>query len=284
MKASVGAAPVHMNTLDVLVIGAGQAGLAAGYHLRSTGLRYALLERHARIGDSWRLRYDSLALFTPRSYSALAGLALSSDPDEFPGKDEIADYLERYAQQFALPVRLDAGVVSLEQMDDRFRATIVDGSIVDARAVVIASGAFQTPAIPALASSFSAEVTQLTPDAYRNPTSVPLGAALVVGDGATGRHIARELAATHRVLLAGGRPRRLTPDRILGRSTFLVAGPPRSASSFAKQPDRPLAPRARSVSRPGPRPPAPACRWCSDHPSPNWSRWCDGRVCRRQLP
>jgi putative flavoprotein involved in K+ transport len=209
-----------MSTLEVLVIGAGQAGLAAGYQLRSAGLRYELLERHARIGDSWRMRFDSLALFTPRSYSALPGLALSHDPDGFPGKDEIADYLERYAQQFALPVRLDAEVVSVEPIDDRFRASIADGSIVDARAVVIASGAFQMPVIPALASGFSGEVTQLTPDAYRNPTSVPPGTVLVVGDGATGRHIARELAATHRVLLAGGRPRRLTPDRILGRSTF----------------------------------------------------------------
>jgi putative flavoprotein involved in K+ transport len=208
----VGQAPP--TTLDVLVVGAGQAGLAAGYHLRSTSLSYELLERHARIGDSWRMRYDSLALFTPRSYSALPGLALEGDQEGFPGKDEIADYLERYAQHFTLPVRLDAEVVSLEQIDERFRATIANGSIVDARAVVTASAAFQMPAIPELASSFSAQVAQLTPDAYRNPTSVPSGTVIVVGDGATGRHIARELAATHRVLLAGGRRRRLTPDQI----------------------------------------------------------------------
>jgi putative flavoprotein involved in K+ transport len=207
-------------TVDVLVIGAGQAGLAAGYHLRSAGLRYELFERHARIGDSWRARFDSLTLFTPRSYSALPSLALGGNPAGFPTKDEIADYLESYAEHFSLPVRLNAEVLSLEQNDDRFRATVAGGSVVDARAVIIASGAFQTPAIPRLASGFSADVWQLTPDTYRNPTTVPLGTVLVVGDGATGRHIARELAVTHRVLLAGGRSRRLTPDRILGRNTF----------------------------------------------------------------
>ncbi|MFL5756237.1 MAG: flavin-containing monooxygenase [Chloroflexota bacterium] len=216
----MGSRALPPTALDVLVIGAGQAGLATGYHLRSTGLRYELFERHGRLGDSWRMRFDSLALFTPRSYSALPGLALVGDPDAFPAKDEIADYLERYGQHFALPVRLDAEVVSLEKIDERFRATIADGSIVDARAVVIASGAFQAPAIPPLASGASAHVAQLTPDAYANPASVPPGTVLVVGDGATGRHIAQELAATHRAVLAGGRPRRLVPDRILGRSGF----------------------------------------------------------------
>jgi putative flavoprotein involved in K+ transport len=209
-----------VTALDVLVIGAGQAGLATAYHLRSTGLRYELLERHSRIGDSWRMRFDSLALFTPRSYSALPGLVLDGDPEGFATKDEIADYLERYAQHFALPVRLSAEAKSLERIDDRFRARTADGSIVDAEAVVIASGAFQTPAVPQLASGFSGGVTQLTPDTYANPAGVPVGTVLVAGDGATGRHIARELAATHCVVLAAGRRRRLTPDRILGRSAF----------------------------------------------------------------
>src|SRR3954470_15269790 len=76
--------------LVVLIVGAGQAGLVAGYHLRSTGLRFELLERQPRIGDSWRARYDSLKLFTPRSYSALPGLALRGDPEGYPTKDELA--------------------------------------------------------------------------------------------------------------------------------------------------------------------------------------------------
>ncbi len=82
--------------LDVLVIGGGQAGLAMGYCLKQAGLCFHIVERNPRLGDSWRNRYDSLVLFTPRSYSALPGLHLQGDPDGYPTKDEMADYLERY--------------------------------------------------------------------------------------------------------------------------------------------------------------------------------------------
>src|SRR5688500_1041896 len=81
------------HTQDVLVIGAGQAGLALGAHLKTTPFRFQLVDRHGRIGDSWRKRYDSLVLFTPRTYSALPGLAVPGDPNGFPTKDEMADYL-----------------------------------------------------------------------------------------------------------------------------------------------------------------------------------------------
>jgi putative flavoprotein involved in K+ transport len=216
------AAPGQPGTtvLDVLVIGGGQAGLATAYHLRTTGLRFEVLERNARIGDSWRTRYDSLSLFTPREYSALPGLSLDGDPDGYATKDEVADYLERYATRFALPVRLEAEVRRLERVDGGFRATLGGGATIEARAVVIASGAYQLPAIPEIASRFSRDVVQLAPLSYRNPTSVPAGTVLVVGDGATGRQIARELAPTHRVLLAGGKGRSLAPDRVLGRSIY----------------------------------------------------------------
>lgn len=206
--------------LDVLVVGGGQAGLATAYHLRSTGLRFEVLERHARIGDSWRQRYDSLTLFTPRAYSALPGLALTGDPNSYPTKDEIADYLESYAARFGLPVRLGVDVEMLERMDGRFVATLGDGSVVEAGVVVIAAGAYQVPSIPAIASGFSGAVQQLSSGTYRNPAGVPTGTVLVVGDGATGRQIAHELAASHRVLLSHGRSRRVTRDRILGKSIF----------------------------------------------------------------
>src|SRR3954454_23575074 len=102
-----------MTTMDVLIIGAGQAGLALGYHLRQTPLRFQLVERHDRIGDSWRARYDALVLFTPRAYSALPGLALSGDPDGYAGKEEVAASLEAYARHFDLPVLLGTGIQSL---------------------------------------------------------------------------------------------------------------------------------------------------------------------------
>src|SRR5690348_18365030 len=86
--------------VDVLIVGTGQAGLALGYQLKATGLRFLLVDRHVRIGHSWRQRYDSLVLFTPRAYSALPGLLAPGDPQGYPTKDEIADYLAGYTEHF----------------------------------------------------------------------------------------------------------------------------------------------------------------------------------------
>jgi putative flavoprotein involved in K+ transport len=211
---------MHTN-LDVLVIGAGQAALALGHQLRASSLRFQLLERHARIGESWRRRYDSLTLFTPRRYSALPGLALDGDPEGYPTKDEIADYLERYARHFELPIALGAGVRSLERNGAGFRAITDAGDVIHARSVVIATGAFQTPAIPAIARGLSPDVATLTPETYKNPSQVPSGSrVLVVGDGATGRQLAAELIPGREVVLATGHPRKVTPTKFLGRSMF----------------------------------------------------------------
>ena len=133
-------------TLDVRIIGAGQAGLALGYHLQQTSLCFQIVERHAYIGDSWRRRYDSLVLFTPRTYSALPGLALAGAPNGYPDKDEVADYLAVYARHFDLPVRTGTGIELLERQDRGYRATTQDGARIEARAVVLPTGAFQTPA------------------------------------------------------------------------------------------------------------------------------------------
>lgn len=91
---------------DLIIIGAGQAGLTMGYYLKQEGYNFLLLEAGNRVGDSWRNRYDSLQLFTPRSYSSLPGMALIGEKNEFPYKDEIATYLEEYARHFQLPVQL----------------------------------------------------------------------------------------------------------------------------------------------------------------------------------
>jgi putative flavoprotein involved in K+ transport len=211
---------VPARTLDILVIGGGQAGLAMGSHLKKTPLSFRIIERHARVGDSWRNRYASLVLFTPRAYSALPGLTVPGDPEGYPTKDEMADYLEAYADRFDLPVVLGAGIRRLERVDGGFRAETDSGEPIDSRAVVLATGAFQRPAIPPVSKRLSAEVAQLTPEDYSAPDQLSPGRVIVVGHGATGRQIALELVANHEVLLAAGRPRRVSPDRILGRSVF----------------------------------------------------------------
>lgn len=206
--------------VDVVVIGAGQAALAAGYHLRQSGASFVLLERRARVGDAWRARYDSLTLFSPRHLSALPGLALAGDPEGLPTKDEVADYLEVYATHFRLPVQTNDGVARLSTRDGRFVVETTGGHPLEARSVIVASGAFQRTRVPACAEHLTPAVAQFTSETYRRPAQLPRGRVLVVGSGATGRQIARELAGDREVWLATGRPALVYPQRILGRDNL----------------------------------------------------------------
>lgn len=206
--------------LDVLVIGAGQAGLAVGYHLRRLPVTFRLYDRHERVGDVWRERYDSLRLFSPRAFSALPGLALPGDPAGYASKDELADYLEQYARIHELPVVLGEGIIDLELEGGRFLARTSHGGEVSASAVVVAAGAFQLPVVPVFAIKLAADLPQFTAASYRNPAQVASGRVLVVGDGATGRQIARELVPSHEVWLSTGKRRTVVPQRILGRDSM----------------------------------------------------------------
>lgn len=207
--------------VDVLVIGAGQAGLAAGYWLGQAPVSFAIVDRAGGIGSSWRSRYDSLTLFTPRSLSALPGMDLKGDPEGYAHGAEFADYLDAYAGRFGLPVITGTGIVRLSRpAPGRFVAETVDGTSIMASCVIDASGAFQTPIVPGMGSGFSDDTVQLTVDTYRNPARLPDGPVLVVGDGASGRDISVELARSRKVTLATGRQRRLFPERILGRNTW----------------------------------------------------------------
>lgn len=205
-----------MKKTDVLVIGAGQAGLAMGYHLQRTPLRFLIVDGASRIGDSWRRRYDSLTLFTPRSISALPGLTLKGDPQGYASRDEFADYLETYARHFNLPIEMNAGIQSFQRVNGHFTATCFNGQEIEAQVVVLANGGFQKPIVPEMSKNLSSDVQQFSTESYKNPSQFPAGTVSVIGDGATGRDIAVELSATHTVILATGRPRRLMPERILG--------------------------------------------------------------------
>jgi putative flavoprotein involved in K+ transport len=204
----------------VAVIGAGQAGLAMGYFLRRQGRRFVILERADSVGSAWRERWETLTLFTPRRYSGLPGLTFPGDPDGYPTRDEVIAYLERYAETFELPIELNGEVTKLERGDDgRFRLE-VDARTIIADQVVVATGAFQAPSVPKIAEKLTGDVFQTHAVGYRRPDEVPAGTVLVVGGGNTGFQIAKELSATHKVVLSVGSRQKPLPQRVLGRDLF----------------------------------------------------------------
>lgn len=211
-------------TRDVVIVGAGQAGLALGSFLRRAGLDFALLDAHPRIGDAWRRRYDSLRLFTPAKRDALPGLPFPGGPERYPTKDEVADYLEVYARTFELPVLTNTRVARLEQDGEEF-ALHTSRGLLRARRVVIAAGPFGSPFVPPFARDLDESVVHVHSAAYRRPAQLPEGRVVVVGSGNSGAQIAEELSASRRVTVALGRPQPALPQRLLGRDVFDVLSP-----------------------------------------------------------
>jgi putative flavoprotein involved in K+ transport len=208
------------SSYEVVVLGAGQAGLAIGHFLGRHGRRVVILERAGQIAPAWRERWDSLTLFTPRRYSGLPGVPFPGDPDGYPTRDEVIAYLERYAETFELPIELNSEVKALDRGDDgRFRLEL-DGQTITADQVVVATGPFQTPFVPKLADGLGGDVFQMHAVGYRRPDEVPEGTVLVVGGGNTGFQIAKELSATHTVALSVGSRQTPLPQRLLGRDLF----------------------------------------------------------------
>jgi putative flavoprotein involved in K+ transport len=204
---------------DVAVVGAGQAGLAVGYFLSQQGKRFVILDAGDTVGSAWRSRWDSLRLFTSRRYDALPGMEFPGDPDSYPSRDEVIDYLASYAARFGLPLQLNTPVKSLKRADGRFVLDVGNRDI-EADNVVIATGPFQAAALPPFAGSLAPDVFQIHSTGYRNTGEVPPGRVLVVGGGNTGYQIAAELSASHRVQLSVGTRQTPLPQRILGRDLF----------------------------------------------------------------
>jgi putative flavoprotein involved in K+ transport len=191
-----------MERISTIVIGGGQAGLSMGYHLSRLAVPFLILEANERIGNNWRARWDSLRLFTPARFDGLDGLPFPASAHSFPTKNEMADYLEKYARHFKLPVRTAVRVDRLERVGDHFVVTAGSARF-EADNVVVAMAIFQKPIVPALAAQLDPQIVQLHSVDYRNPAQLRPGDVLIAGAGNSGAEIAGEVVRSHKVWLAG---------------------------------------------------------------------------------
>jgi putative flavoprotein involved in K+ transport len=191
--------------IDTLIIGGGQAGLSTGYHLAQRGLPFVILDANERIGDAWRKRWSSLRLFTPARYNGLPGWPFPAPAWSFPTKDEVADYLEAYAARFDLPVRTGVQVDRVSREGDRYVVASGDRRF-EAERVVVASGAYHRPRIPAFAAELDPGLLQLHSREYRDPSQLQPGGVLVVGAANSGAEIALEVSGRHPTWLSGRHP------------------------------------------------------------------------------
>ncbi|CAN5799872.1 ArsO family NAD(P)H-dependent flavin-containing monooxygenase [soil metagenome] len=218
-----------------VIIGGGQAGLSVGYHLARRGLPFVILDANERVGDAWRQRWNSLRLFTPARNDGLDGLSFPAPGGSYPTKDQMADYLESYAEHFDLPVRRGTVVDRLSRVDGRFVVTSSSGTgrshdqtsssgtgrshdqaagdeVIEADHVVVAMGTHQRSITPTFAGLLDPGIMQLDAMTYRRPSQLQSGDVLVVGAGNSGAEIALDLARDHRVWLSGRHPGHLPLD------------------------------------------------------------------------
>jgi len=193
---------LNLERIDTVVIGGGQAGLAVGYYLIRHRKDFVILEASQAIGEAWRKRWDSLRLFTPASLNNLPGMPFPARREHFPAKDQMADYLEAYAQRFDLPVQLKTRVDRVSRNGDGFEV-YAGGRLYHANNIVVATSSFGKPRIPAFADQLDPGIVQLHSLDYRRPEQIPEGPVLIVGVGNSGADITMDLSRTHAVTLAG---------------------------------------------------------------------------------
>ncbi len=208
-----------MRKIDVVIIGGGQAGLAMSRNLTAKGIDHVVLER-GRIGERWHSeRWRSLHLLTTNAMSALPGLPHQGDPEAFMPASAFASYLSSYARHIAAPVLSGVDVTRVEPSAFGYRTSTTAGDW-QSRAVVVATGACETPFRPAPADLLPRSIAQISPTAYREPGLLPPGGVLVVGASSTGVQLAEEIHASGRpVTLSVGDHTRV-PRRYRGRDIF----------------------------------------------------------------
>jgi putative flavoprotein involved in K+ transport len=191
--------------IETVVVGGGQAGLSAGYHLARRGIPFVILDADERIGDHWRNHYDSLRLYSPARSNGLPGMRFPAPSYHYPTGREMGDYLESYAKRFDLPVRSGTRVDSVKPAEGTAGGFVVTAGRrrIEAANVIVATGSFTTPHVPEFAAGLDPSIRQLHSRDYRNPGQLRDGPVLVVGVSHSGADIAYELAGSHRTVLSG---------------------------------------------------------------------------------
>ncbi len=204
---------------DTIVIGAGQAGLSIGYYLNQSKQNFILIDKGSEVGGSWKVRYDSLSLFTSRLYSSLPGMPLEGEEQGFPTKDEIVTYLKKYADRFKIPIKFNTEVVNVSKMNGNFLIKTKREEY-QAKNVVIATGPFQTPSIPLFSKGLPNDIRQLHSSQYKNPEQLVEGNVLVIGGGNSGAQIAVELSKQRETYLACSRKLKYLPLSVGRKSIY----------------------------------------------------------------
>ncbi|HEX8905058.1 MAG TPA: FAD-dependent oxidoreductase, partial [Longimicrobiaceae bacterium] len=207
-----------MRDFDVVVIGGGQAGLAMGYYLRRTPLRWTILDAQEAPGGAWLHAWRSLRLFSPARFSSLPGWMFPGG-DEYPPRDDAIAYLAEYEQRYALPVRRPVRVAAVRRGDGGF-AIDTDAGEFTARAVVSATGTWDTPFIPIYPGRESFRGAQLHSAEYESPEPFAGKRVLVVGGGNSGAQILAEVSKVADATWVTLRPPRFLPDEVDGRYLF----------------------------------------------------------------
>lgn len=187
---------------ETIIVGGGQAGLIVGRELQNREAEFVILDASERVGDAWRHRWDSLRLFTQAFMNGLPDMHFPGDANEFIGKDEVADFLERYAKDMKLPVRSGVRVQRVSRDGDEFVVETTSGTLRSAN-VIVAMSDYQKRKVPAFAEELDPSILQMHSTEYRNPSQLADGPVLVVGLGNSGADIAYDVAATHPTIVAG---------------------------------------------------------------------------------
>ncbi len=196
------AARTTRDRYQTIVVGGGQAGLIVGRELQKRGADFVILDASERVGDAWRHRWDSLRLFTQAFMNGLPDMDFPGAKNEFVGKDDVADFLESYAEQMQLPVRSGVRVERVSRDGDEFVVHSTLGTLRSSN-VVVAMADYQEPKVPDFADELDPSVRQMHSTEYRNPSQLSDGPVLVVGLGNSGADIAYEVAHSHPTIVAG---------------------------------------------------------------------------------